>query len=176
VQREQVTRAGAKPPIRAKQGKGNADAHGAQGRFLRASPARAAKGRVGSGPIGQQRFGLVQVIARGITRYGLSKLEQGRETMGFPKAANIRAGAGQDIQRMGLAVKGPMPIVRRYGQCGSFRQERTARGRTIRQSAMGKTRNQAQAMPSKQQDGARAEPPRRIGAKPNAPPSGRGRR
>jgi len=89
---------------------GQADAHGAQRRFLRTGPAWAAKGRVGRGPIGQKRLGLVQMIA---FRVALRRKRQGQqrgEAMGFPELADISAGMRQHIQRMGFWVEGAVPV------------------------------------------------------------------
>jgi hypothetical protein len=163
VQGEQFSCTGAKPPIRAQQGKSKADPHGAQGRFLRACPARAKKGRVGGGPIGKERLGLIQMRALRIARAGLGERQQRTKAMRFPKAANIRAGAGQDIQRMGPGVKRPVPVQWRHGQCGGFGQKRAARYWLIRQGVTGDPSRKTQTMPDKKRDRPRAKAPSRIG-------------
>ena len=84
MQPKQFTRARAQPAIRAQQRKGQAYAHGAQRRFLRTGPAWAAEGRVGGGPIGQKRLGLVQMITFRVALRRKRQGEQRGEAMGFP--------------------------------------------------------------------------------------------
>ena len=110
MQGEQFTCARAQPTISAQQSKGQADPHGAQRRFLRTGPARAAKGRVGRGPIGQKRLGLVQMIAFRVTLRGKRQGDQRGEAMGFPELADVSAGTRQHIQRMGFRAEGAMPV------------------------------------------------------------------
>jgi hypothetical protein len=74
---------------------------------------------------------------------------------------------------MGLGVKWPMPIPRRHALRCCIGQKGPAWGCTIRQRVMGKPNGQTQAMPSKERDRARSEPPRRIGAEPEAAPARR---
>ena len=110
MQGEQFTCARAQAAIGTKQGKGQADPHGAQRRFLRTGPARAAKGRVGRGPIGQKRLGLVQMIAFRVALRRKRQGEQRGEAMGFPELADVSAGTRQHIQRMGFRAEGAMPV------------------------------------------------------------------
>ena len=121
----------------------------------------------------EQRFGLVQMLGFRIAGSRQGKIEQGGQAMRFPKAANIRAGAGQYIQRMGLGVKGAMPVPRRHGQLAGFGQKGAKRSRPIWQGAMGKPGSKAQAVPGEKRYGPWAKPPSRVGVQPKAAPSGK---
>lgn len=147
--------------------------------LLRAGPVRAAEGRVGAAPIGQQTLRAGEVPAAGIEPRRLGEQRQFAPAVAFPDGANVAGGEEVERERRRGRVEGAVPVAReRMRRAHDHRrfvpglgarrgrrvlgQEPTRGARAVAERAPRQRPARRAAMPGREQDGPCAQAPRRI--------------